>query len=291
MDARPASIVHGPVAGPPCYSRTVTFAERLDALCRERRSHVCIGLDPQLDRLPASVQGEADPIFAFNRAIVDATIDVTPVYKPNLAFYEAQGLEGWTSLKRTVDYIGGRAIVLGDAKRGDIENTQTAYARAMFDVLGFDACTVSVYQGFDAAGPFLKYADRGVFVLCRTSNRSGDELQNLAADGKPLYEHVAELARDWNANGNCGLVVGATYPAELGAIRTIAPGLPILIPGVGAQGGDVEASARNAAGGPFVMNSSRGIIYASSGDDFAEAARRATLQLRDQIASIGALAG
>jgi orotidine-5'-phosphate decarboxylase len=269
----------------------VTFADRLQALCRERRSHVCIGLDPQLDRLPEAVRDEADPIFAFNKAIVDATIDVTPVYKPNLAFYEALGLEGWAALKRTVDYIGGRAIVLGDAKRGDIENTQTAYARAMFDVLGFDACTVSVYQGFDAAGPFLKYADRGVFILCRTSNRSGDELQNLTADGRPVYEHIAELAQGWNTNGNCALVVGATYPSELGSIRKIAPSLPILIPGVGAQGGDVEASARNAAGGPFVMNSSRAIIYASSGADFADAARRAALQLRDQIASIEALAG
>jgi orotidine-5'-phosphate decarboxylase len=269
----------------------MTFADRLAGLCRERGSHVCIGLDPLLDRLPAAVRGKPDAVFAFNRAIVDATIDLTPVYKPNLAFYEVLGLEGWTSLKRTVDYIAGRAIVLADAKRGDIESTQVAYARAMFEVFGFDACTVSVYPGFDAAKPFLEYADRGVFVLCRTSNRSGDELQNLLVDGRPLYERVADLAVGWNAQGNCGLVVGATYPAELAAVRGIAPDLPILIPGVGAQGGDVEASARGAAGGPFVMNSSRGIIYASSGDDFAEAARAAAVRLRDQIASIGAPAG
>jgi orotidine-5'-phosphate decarboxylase len=269
----------------------VTFAERLARLCRERGSHVCVGLDPVPERLPAAVREEPDPVFAFNRAIVDATIDVTPVYKPNLAFYEALGLEGWSSLKRIVDYLRGRAIVLADAKRGDIESTQVAYARAMFEVFGFDACTVSVYPGFDAAKPFLEYADRGVFVLCRTSNRSGDELQNMLVDGHPLYERVAELAGGWNARGNCGLVVGATYPNELAAIRGIAPDLPILIPGVGVQGGDVEASARNAAGGPFVMNSSRGIIYASDGDDFAEAARAATIKLRQQIASVGALAG
>jgi orotidine-5'-phosphate decarboxylase len=265
----------------------VTFAERLHALCAERRSHVCVGLDPLPERLPAKVRGADDPVFAFNRAIVDATIDLVAVYKPNLAFYEALGLEGWTSLKRTVEYIGGRAIVLADAKRGDIESTQVAYARAMFEVFGFDACTISAYVGYDAVGPFLSYPGKGVFVLCRTSNRSGDELQNVNVDGRPLYEHVARLVDSWG----CGLVVGATYPSELAAVREIARSAPILIPGVGAQGGDVEASARNAAGGPFVMNSSRGIIYASSGDDFAEAARRATLQLRDEIASVAALAG
>lgn len=265
----------------------MTFAERLSALCDERRSRVCVGLDPLPERLPTKVRGAEDPVFAFNRAIVDATIDVVPVYKPNLAFYEALGLEGWTALKRTVEYIGGRAIVLADAKRGDIESTQVAYARAMFEVFLFDACTISAYVGYDAVAPFLAYPEKGVFVLCRTSNRSGDELQNLPVGGRPLYEHVAELVNGWG----CGLVVGATYPAELAAVRRLAPSAPILIPGVGAQGGDVAASARNAAGGPYVMNSSRGIIYASGGDDFADAARRAALQLRDQISLVGAPAG
>ncbi len=261
----------------------MTFVERFRAFCAERRSHLCVGLDPEPARLPVAVRGEPDPVFAFNKAIVDATLDVAPVYKPNFAFYEALGLEGWTSLKRTVEYIGGRAIVLADAKRGDIENTQRAYAKAVFDVFGFDAATVSVYPGRDAAEAFLRYEEKGVFVLCRTSNRSGDDLQNLVVDGRPLYERVAELAVEWNGRGNCGLVVGATYPAELASVVRIAPGLPILIPGAGAQGGDVEASVRAAGNNPFVVSSSRGIIYAGDGPDFAEAARRAALALRDQI--------
>ena len=264
----------------------MTFAERLSALCTERRSHLCVGLDPLPERLPEAVRRDPDPVFAFNRAIVDATIDITPVYKPNLAFYEALGLEGWTSLKRTVEYVAGRAIVLADAKRGDIENTQTAYAKAIFDVFGFDAATVSAYPGKDAAEAFLRYEDKGVFVLCRTSNRSGDDLQNLLVEGRPLYERVAELAASWNERGNCGLVVGATYPSELAAVARIAPGLPILVPGAGAQGGDVEASVRAAGRSPFVVNSSRGIIFAGNGTDFAEAARGAALRLRDQIEAV-----
>jgi orotidine-5'-phosphate decarboxylase len=265
----------------------MTFAERLSALCRERRSQVCVGLDPLLERLPAAVRGDDDPVFAFNRAIVDATIDLVPVYKPNLAFYEALGLSGWTSLKRTVEYIGERAIVLGDAKRGDIDSTALAYARAMFEAFDFDACTVSVYLGHDAAAPFLAYRDRGVFVLCRTSNRSAPEVQDATvAGGRTVYEQVAARAVEWNAAGNCGLVVGATYPAELERVRAIAPDLPILIPGAGAQGGDVASSTRAAAPGPFVISSSRGVIYASAGDDFADAARRAATALRDEIAAV-----
>jgi orotidine-5'-phosphate decarboxylase len=276
---------HGPVV----TSLSMTFAERLSALCAERRSHVCVGLDPSLDRLQAAVRSSDDPVFEFNRAIVDATIDLVPVYKPNLAFYEQFGLSGWTSLKRTVEYIGHRAIVLGDAKRGDIDSTAVAYARAMFEAFDFDACTVSVYLGRDAATPFLAYAERGVFVLCRTSNPSAPDVQDAQVNGGPLYEHVARRALEWNEHGNCGLVVGATYPAELARTRALAPGLPILIPGVGAQGGDATTAARNAAGGPFVISSSRGIIYASSGDDFADAARRAASALRDEIAAAVAL--
>jgi orotidine-5'-phosphate decarboxylase len=263
----------------------MTFAERLSALCQERGSQLCVGLDPILDRLPGAVRASDDPVFAFNRAIVDATIDLAPVYKPNLAFYEALGLSGWTSLKRTVEYIGDRAIVLGDAKRGDIGSTATAYASALFEAFDFDACTINVYQGHDAAAPFLRYRDRGVFILCRTSNRSAPDMQDGEVGRWKVYEHVARRAVEWNQAGNCGLVVGATYPSELAAVRALAPGLPILIPGVGAQGGDAGESARAAAGGPFVISSSRGIIFASGGDDFAEAARRAAQALRDEIAA------
>jgi orotidine-5'-phosphate decarboxylase len=263
----------------------VTFAERLNALCRERRSHVCVGLDPLPERLPAAVRGADDPVFAFNRAIVEATLDLAPVYKPNLAFYEQLGLAGWSSLKKTVDYVAGRAIVIGDAKRGDIDSTAEAYARALFDAFGFDACTVNAYQGLDAVRPFLSYRDRGVFVLCRTSNRSAADVQDCRVGEQTLFERVAGLAVGWNRDGNCGLVAGATYPDELARVRAIAPGLPLLVPGVGAQGGDAAAAARAAAGGPFVVSSSRGIIYAGDGPDFAEAARRAAIRLRDEIAA------
>lgn len=267
------------------YPAAMSFATRLAGLCDERRSHLCVGLDPILERLPATVQSDPDPVFAFNRAIVDATIDFAPVYKPNLAFYEALGLAGWTSLKKTVDYIGSRAIVLGDAKRNDIDSTAGAYARAMFEAIGFDAITVNPYLGRDSIQPFLAYADRGVFILCRTSNPSGADLQELLVDGEPLYRRVARLAVAWNGAGNCALVAGATRPHELADIRGLARDLPLLIPGVGAQGGDVAAAARAAGGGPFVVNSSRGILYASAGADFAEAARRAAGQLRDEIAA------
>ena len=262
----------------------MTFAERLAGLCEERRSHVCIGLDPLPERLPAAVRGADDPVFAFNKAIVDTTVDLVPVYKPNFGFYEAMGLEGLHSLKKTIDYVRGRAIVLGDAKRGDIDSTAVAYARGMFEAFGLDACTVNAYQGHDAVAPFLAYRDRGVFVLCRTSNRSGAELQECDVGGETVYERVARLAVGWNEAGNAALVVGATYPEEMARVRAIAADLPILIPGVGAQGGDAAASARAARGGPFVISSSRAIIYASDGPDFAEAARRAAEQLRDAIA-------
>lgn len=251
--------------------------------CRDRDSHLCVGLDPLPDRFPSAVLAEEDPVFAFNRAIVDATIDLAPVYKPNLAFYEALGVPGLVSLQKTREYIGDRAIVLADAKRGDIESTAEAYARAMFDAFDFDACTVSVYPGVDAAAPFLARPDRGVFVLCRTSNPSAPHLQDLRVEGRPIYEHVARMAVEWNRNGNCGLVVGATYPEELAAVRSIAPALPMLVPGVGAQGGDLEACARFAAAGPFIINASRAILYASSGPDFAVAAREAARTLRDRI--------
>jgi orotidine-5'-phosphate decarboxylase len=265
----------------------VTFAERLAGLCQERRSHLCVGLDPLPDRLPAAVRNADDPVFAFNRAIVDATLDLAPVYKPNLAFYEQLGLAGWSSLKKTVEYVAGRAIVIGDGKRGDIDSTARAYARAMFEAFGFDACTVNAYQGRDAVAPFLAYRDRGVFVLCRTSNRSAADLQDCRVGDVAVFERIAGLAVGWSQEGNCGLVAGATYPEELARVRTIAPGLPLLIPGAGAQGGDAAAAARAArrAPGAFLISSSRGIIYAGDGADFAEAARRAAVRLRDEIAA------
>lgn len=246
---------------------------------------MCVGLDPTRDRLPMPVRTESDPVFAFNQAIIDATADVAAAFKPNSAFYEALGVRGWESLARTIDYIGGRVPVILDAKRGDIDSTAVAYAEAAFGVLKADACTVNAYLGLDSVAPFLADPEHGAFVLCRTSNGSAPFLQDVAIDGEPLYLRVARAAVSWNAARNVGLVTGATYPEEIARVRAVATNLPLLVPGVGAQGGDIVAAATAAAGGPFVINSSRGIIFASSDNDFAAAARAAAVALRDRIAS------
>jgi orotidine-5'-phosphate decarboxylase len=260
------------------------FAKLREAIQRNQ-SFLCVGLDPDPARLP-----DRD-VAAFNHAIIEATADLVCVYKPNLAFYEALGPRGMEVLQRTVEAIPKGIPVIADAKRGDIGSTAEAYARALFDVYGFDAATVNPYLGGDALSPFLERADKGVFVLCRTSNPGGADLQDrlIAADGaaRPLYEVVAELARDkWNTRGNVGLVTGATYPEELGRIRRLCPDMTFLLPGVGAQGADVAAAVRNAldeGGGGFIITSSRQILYASSGRDYAQAARRAAQALRDEI--------
>ena len=261
------------------------FVERLrDAIARNN-SCVCVGLDVDAARLPASVRRERDPLVAFNRAIIDATIDLVCAYKPNLAFYEGLGIEGLVALQKTVEHVAGRVPVIGDAKRGDIGHASAAYARALFDVFGFDAATVSPYLGHDSVSPFLEYKEKGVFVLCKTSNAGSGDFQDLQVGGEPLYEVVARRVVEWNANGNCGLVVGATYPEHLRRVREIAPDLPFLIPGVGAQAGELEATVRYGMPLP-VINSSRQIIFASSGEDFAQAARAATDKLRQSIIQI-----
>jgi len=261
------------------------FFTKLRQACQSNRSFLCVGLDPHPSLLP-----EKD-VAAFNRAIIEATADLACCYKPNLAFYEAMGPQGLEALLRTVEAVPRHLPVIADAKRGDIASTAEAYAHALFDIYGFDAATVNPYLGTDSLAPFLQRADKGVFVLCRTSNPGGGDLQALAVTGdgrsRPLYEAVAELARDrWNERGNVGLVVGATFPGELGRIRQICPRLPFLLPGVGAQGGDVAAAVRNALdedGAGFIINSSRQILYASSDRDYAQAARRAAEALRDEI--------
>jgi orotidine-5'-phosphate decarboxylase len=264
-------------------AKTVFFA-KLEEAIRRNESRLCVGLDSDPPRLP-----ERD-VAAFNRAIIEATADLACAYKPNLAFYEAQGPQGMEALQRTLDAIPPEIATIGDGKRGDIGSTAQAYARALFDVYGFDAVTTNPYLGGDALEPFLERADKGVFVLCRTSNPGGADLQGLpVGDGapRPLYEAVAELARDrWNARANVGLVVGATYPGELARIRQLCPNMTFLLPGVGAQGADVAAavvSALDEAGGGFIINSSRQILYASSGRDYAQAARKAAQALRDEI--------
>jgi orotidine-5'-phosphate decarboxylase len=225
-------------------------------------------------------------VLDFNCAIIEATYDLVCAYKPNLAFYEAMGVEGLRALAATVASMPDTIPVIGDAKRGDIGNTARAYAAAMFEGFGFDAVTVNPYLGGDSLEPFLEYEDKGVFVLCRTSNPGSVDLQDLLVGKKHLFEVVAKKALEWNKYGNIGLVVGATYPDDLKRVRNICPDMPILIPGVGKQGGDLEAAVRNGVDAnkeKAIINSSRGIIFASKGKDFAEAARRAAIATRDEI--------
>jgi orotidine-5'-phosphate decarboxylase len=261
------------------------FIDKLTGAARKNNSLVCVGLDPNPELMPDKVG-----IFEFNRAIIDATCDLVCAYKLNFAFYEVLGAEGFDILKRTVDCIPDDIPAIADAKRGDIGNTARAYARAIFSNLNFDAATVNPYLGFDSVEPFIQYHDRGVFILCRTSNPSSADFQSLLYSTEersyPLFELVAKKASQWNRYGNIGLVVGATYPQELKLIRESHPDMPLLIPGIGAQGGDLEKSVRygvDANGEKAIINSSRQIIYASRRKDFAQAARKAATELRDQI--------
>ncbi len=271
----------------------MTFLEKLDAAVSKNDSLLCVGLDPDMAKLPPHLTDEAAPCFTFNKAIIDATADLVCAYKPNSAFYEARGAAGIEELKQTCDYIKqtcpGIPIIL-DFKRGDIGNTSSYYAQFAFDYLDADAVTVQPYMGREAVQPFLDYADKGIMVLCRTSNAGADEFQDLSIDGQKLFLRVAEHVRnDWNANGNCMVVAGATFPKELAEIRTvIGDGMVILSPGVGAQDGQAEATVKaglNSGGRGLIINSSRQTLYASDGPDFAEAARAAAARLRDEINS------
>lgn len=270
----------------------MTFMEKLSAIWRSNDSMVCVGLDPDRKKLPECLKHCTHPIFEFNKVLVDATAPYVCAYKPQAAYYAGQDADA--ELAMTIAYIREnhpQIPVILDVKRGDIGSTAEQYAKEAFDRYGADAATVNPYMGSDALTPFLKYVDRGVVVLCRTSNPSSSELQELVAGGRKIYEHVAILARDvWNASGNVMLVLGATYPEELEAVRALCPALPFLVPGVGAQGGDVEKvvrAGRTADGYGLVINSSRGIIYASGGDDFADRAGLAARELRDQIRAAG----
>jgi orotidine-5'-phosphate decarboxylase len=266
-----------------CLTQLAACWTRSDSL-------VCVGLDPEIERFPQQVAAQPSPIFQFNKAIIDATADLVCAYKPQFAHYAAYEAED--QLERTIDYIHrsypGIPVIL-DSKRADIGNTAERYAIEAFERYGADAVTVNPYLGGDSLEPFLRHEDRGVIVLCRTSNPGARDLQDLelGAGGRRLYHVVADLAATrWNTRGNCLLVVGATYPQELAEIRRIVGDMPLLVPGVGAQGGDVAQVVRcgqTAAGTGLIVSSARGILYASCGEDFAAAARLATLALRDQI--------
>ena len=264
------------------------FVAQLYAAAARNNSLVCVGLDPELEKLPAHIRALPQPIFEFNRCIIDATAEYACCFKPQFAHYAALGAED--QLLATIRYIherhAGLPVIL-DSKRGDIGSTAAKYAQESFDRYGADAVTVNPYLGFDSVEPYLKWKDRGVIVLCRTSNPGARDFQDLNAAGKPLYRHVAErVAGEWNGTGNCMLVIGATYPQELAEIRGVVGDLPFLVPGVGAQGGDVAAAVRAGRtkdGLGMVLNSSRGIIYAGSGEGFADSARNAARALRDEI--------
>jgi orotidine-5'-phosphate decarboxylase len=274
----------------------MTFLEQLQSAERQNGSLLCVGLDPEPRKFPAGMKGDASKIYDFCAHIVDVTADLAIAFKPQIAYFAAHRAED--QLEKLMAHMRRNAPhvpVILDAKRGDIGSTAEQYAKEAFERYGADAVTLSPFMGFDSLQPYLKYHGKGAFLLCRTSNPGGDDLQNqrlASVEGQPLlYEHIAKLAQGpWNLNGQLGLVVGATYPAEIERVRSLAPTLPLLIPGVGAQGGDAEATIqagyRQSNGettGAVIVSSSRAILYASSSDDFAQAARQEAMRTRDLL--------
>lgn len=264
-----------------------TFVDRLAGAVASRNSLVCVGLDPVPERLPQGISRDAAGIAEFNRRLIDATSDVACCYKPNFPFYGAFGAAGVEALQQTIEAVPDDIPVLLDCKVGDIGSTAQRWAHMVFDELGADAIVVNPYMGTDAVSPFLEYSDRGVFVLCHTSNPGAADFQRLLVDGSPLYEHVVRKTLTWNeTHGGCGIVVGATQAGSISRLRTLAPEMPFLVPGVGSQGGDLQAAVADGLrddGSGLLINSSRSIIFASDGLDFAEAARAAADDLRQQI--------
>lgn len=263
--------------------------EELAAQIRQKQSYLCVGLDADISRLPRHLLDRGDPVFEFNKAIIDATKDLCVAYKPNLAFYEALGSKGWESLRKTLDYIPEEHFTIADAKRGDIGNTSRLYAQAFFGEMGFDAVTVAPYMGVDSVKPFLEFEGKWVILLALTSNKGSRDFQfDRQENGQPLYEKVMRKAQEWGTPGNLMYVVGATHPEKFKEIREIAPHHFLLVPGVGAQGGDLEGLTRQGANSEvgLLVNSSRGIIFASEGEDFAEKARAAAQTLQQSMATL-----
>lgn len=271
----------------------MNFTEKLLAATRQNQSLLCVGLDPEPGRLPSSLLDlpVEVAITRFCHEIIEATAPFVSAFKPNLAFFEALGPKGMLALQAVVKAIPSNIPIIADAKRGDIGNSARNYAAAIFDVYDFDAMTVNAYLGMDSVAPFLAYQDKGVLILCRTSNPGARDFQDMLVQGTdghshPLYEEVAQRVQSWNLFGNCGLVVGATYPQELATIRALCPTMPILIPGVGTQGGDLEAAVRagvDANGERAILSVSRTILYADSGPNFAKAAGEQAQTFRYQM--------
>lgn len=264
----------------------MTFTDRLRRAQRANDSLLCVGLDPEPSRMPAAVRRARDPRLEFNRRIIEATADLVCAYKLNIAFYETAGERGWRTVRDTLAAIPRGIVTIGDGKRGDIMSSAEQQARLFCDDWKFDASTVNPYMGRDAVEPFARRTEQGVFLLAVTSNPGARDFQHLRVKGRPLYEQVVRTAKRWNALDNIGFVAGATRPAELRRVRALAPGMPLLIPGIGMQKGDLRSTVRygcDARGELAVINVGRSILYASGGRDFAEKAREAALRYRDEI--------
>jgi orotidine-5'-phosphate decarboxylase len=255
---------------------------------KAKKSFLCVGLDTDIKKIPQHLLNEEDPVFAFNKAIIDATAEYAVAYKPNTAFYEVYGAKGWASLEKTINYIKENhpeIFVIADAKRGDIGNTSANYAKAFFETLKADAITVAPYMGVDSVEPFLGFEDKWIILLALTSNKGSKDFQYLNADGKELYKNVLMKSQEWADENKMMYVVGATHPEELGKIRKMLPNHFFLVPGVGAQGGDLQSVAKHGLNDQIglLVNSSRGIIYASNGEDFAERAAEEAKKLQKQM--------
>lgn len=266
------------------------FLQKLNNAIEKNNSLLCIGLDSDLEKIPSFLLKKQDPIFEFNKEIINQTYNLVCAYKPNIAYYESHGAKRIASLKKTVEYINKNCPdipLICDAKRADIGSSSEQYAKSLFDYFNFDALTVNPYLGFDSIEPFLNYKNKGIIVLCRTSNPGASDFQDLIVEDEPLYIKIAKKVNQWNKKyKNCLMVVGATWPAQLREVRKIAPNMFFLIPGIGAQGGDLEKTLRNGLTkekSGLIINSSRTIIYASSNADFASKARKEALSLKDLI--------
>jgi len=266
----------------------MNFIKKLEQCWQTSNSLLCVGLDPNWDKIPEHLKQQPDAVYEFCKAIIDATHDLVCAYKPQIAYFS--GLCAEDQLAKTLDYLRSNyphiPIIL-DSKRGDIGSTASMYAKEAFERFQADAVTVNPYMGHDSAQPFLDYADKGTVLLCRTSNPGAKDIQDLEIDGQPIYEKVARMiSNDWNTNNNCCIVVGATWPEQMKKLRAICGDMPFLVPGVGAQGGDVEAlvkAGQTSNGQGLMINSSRAVLYASSDTDFAQAARAVALATRDEI--------
>lgn len=267
-----------------------TFQQKLDAAVAKNNSFLCVGLDSDVKKIPKHLEGEKYPQFVFNKAIIDATHDLVCAYKPNSAFYEARGASGIEELKMTCDYINNSYTdipIILDVKRGDIGSSNEGYIAYAFDYLCVDAITLHPYLGYEALKPFIDRKEKGCIILCKTSNPGSREFQDIVSDGKPLYQIIAEkVAKDWNINSNCMLVVGATYPKELAIVRRTVGDMTLLVPGIGSQEGETEKVVKiglNSKGAGMIINASRSIIFVSAGVDFAQKAREEAAQLRQAM--------